>query len=174
MSCGLIPENELSESLGAAINPATGGPLVDESLETNQAGVFACGNVLHVHDLVDYVSEEAENAGRNAAAYIMRGRSEKEMTGSSSGQVIEIKADKGVRYTVPSLLRQKYVQEEQVIRFRVGDAYRDAVLAVYFNDTPVMRINKRAMVPGEMEQVKLKKSKLKDYPELREIRIAIE
>ncbi len=174
LSCGLIPENELSAGLGVTLNPVTSGPVVNESLETDVEGVFACGNVLHVHDLVDYVSEEAENAGRNAAAYIMRGRSEKEMTGSSSGQVIEIKADTGVRYTVPSLLRQNYVQEEQVIRFRVGDAYRDAVLAVYFNDTPVMRINKRAMVPGEMEQVKLKKSKLKDYPELREIRIAIE
>lgn len=200
LSCGLIPENELSAGLGVALNPVTSGPVVNESLETNVEGVFACGNVLHVHDLVDYVSEEAENAGRNAAAYIMRGQSgkakggrpeaeqegiteregiekeavEKEAAGEASGQVIDIKADKGIRYTVPSLLRQKYMQEEQVIRFRVGDVYRDAVLAVYFNDTPVMRINKRVMAPGEMEQVKLKKSRLKDYPELKEIRIVIE
>ena len=194
LSCGLIPENELSAGLGVVLNPVTSGPVVNESLETNVDGVFACGNVLHVHDLVDYVSEEAENAGRNAAEYIMRGRQENVQAGNpeeepeeagiekgteseeekAASQIVKIKADSGVRYTVPSMLRVKFMQEEQVIRFRVGDVYRDAVLAVYFNDTPVMRINKKVMAPGEMEQVKLKKVKVKDYPELEEIRIAVE
>ena len=192
LSCGLIPENELSAGLGVDLNPVTSGPVVNESLETNVEGVFACGNVLHVHDLVDYVSEEAENAGRNAAEYIMRGRQENVRAGNpgeepeeagigtesekekAASQIVKIKADSGVRYTVPSMLRVKFMQEEQVIRFRVGDVYRDAVLAVYFNDIPVMRINKKVMAPGEMEQVKLKKVKFKDYPELKEIRIAVE
>ena len=194
LSCGLIPENELSAGLGVELNPVTSGPVVNESLETNVEGVFACGNVLHVHDLVDGVSEEAENAGRNAAAYIRRKQpgngQEKEpweepeqagaaeeaagQGGSAKGAVIGIKTGEGVRYTVPSKLRLNYMQEEHVIRFRVGDVYRDAVLSVYFNDTPVMQIKKRVMAPGEMEQVKLRKTKLKDYPDLKEIRIAVE
>ncbi len=194
LSCGLIPENELSAGLGVELNTVTSGPVVNESLETNVEGVFACGNVLHVHDLVDGVSEEAENAGRNAAAYIRRKRpgngQEKEpweepeqagaaeeaagQGGSAKGAVIGIKTGEGVRYTVPSKLRLNYMQEEHVIRFRVGDVYQDAVLSVYFNDTPVMQIKKRVMAPGEMEQVKLRKTKLKDYPDLKEIRIAVE
>ncbi len=194
LSCGLIPENELSAGLGVELNPVTSGPVVNESLETNVEGVFACGNVLHVHDLVDGVSEEAENAGRNAAAYIRRKRpgngqekepwEEPEQTGaaeeaagqggSAKGAAIGIKTGEGVRYTVPSKLRLNYMQEEHVIRFRVGDVYQDAVLSVYFNDTPVMQIKKRVMAPGEMEQIKLRKTKLKDYPDLKEIRIAVE
>ena len=181
LSCGLIPENELSAGLGVALHPVTAGPVVNESLETNVEGVFACGNVLHVHDLVDYVSEEAENAGRNAAEYIMCRLPENTQAGKQGkkqeenvSRHIEIKTGGGVRYTVPSMLRLEYMQEEQVIRFRVGDVYRNAVLAVYFDDIPVMRINKKVMAPGEMEQVKLKKAKIEDDPELKEIRITVE
>ena len=75
LSVGLIPENELSRQVGVQLSPVTNGPKVNESLETNLPGVFACGNVLHVHDLVDYVSEEAVQAGRNAARYLLEGRS---------------------------------------------------------------------------------------------------
>lgn len=85
-----------------------------------------------------------------------------------------IKASGGVRYTVPSVLRPGHMQEEQVVRFRVGDVYKDAVLAVYFDGTPVMRVNKRVMAPGEMEQVKWKKKKLEEYPDLKEICITVE
>ena len=73
LSCGLIPENEISKTAGVELNPVTSGPVVNESLETNVPGVFACGNVLHVHDLVDYVSEEATAAGRHAAEYVKNG-----------------------------------------------------------------------------------------------------
>lgn len=170
LSCGLIPENELSTGLGVELNPVTSGPVVNESLETNVEGVFACGNVLHVHDLVDYVSEEAESAGRNAAEYVLRKGARKD----GREQAIVIKASGGVRYTVPSVLRPEHMQEEQVVRFRVGDVYKDAVLAVYFDGTPVMRVNKRVMAPGEMEQVKWKKKKLEEYPDLKEICITVE
>lgn len=85
LSCGLIPENELSDSLGVEMNPATNGPKVNESLETDREGVFACGNVLHVHDLVDYVSEEAAQAGRRAAAFL-DGRLEKTKRNSHTGR----------------------------------------------------------------------------------------
>ena len=119
LSCGLIPENELSAGLGVAINPATNGPFVNESLETDQEGVFACGNVLHVHDLVDYVSEEAAWAGKKAAAYL-QGSLKK-----STGEIV-IRTAGGVRYTVPSCVDVKRTEEEQVLRFRVGNVYRNA------------------------------------------------
>ncbi len=96
LSCGLIPENEISRSMGVELNPVTSGPSVNESLETNIPGVFACGNVLHVHDLVDYVSEEAGVAGKNAAKYIKCGGDH-----ADSGKEIPIVATDGVRYTVP-------------------------------------------------------------------------
>lgn len=175
LSCGLIPENELSVGLGVALNPVTSGPVVNESFETSVEGVFACGNVLHVHDLVDYVSEEAQKAGRNAAEYIIRSYGVKAGGGKTgTRQAIVIKADSGVRYTVPSMLRLEHMQEEQVVRFRVGNEYRNVTLAVYFDDISVMRLKKKVMVPGEMEQVKLKKENLEEYSGLKEIRIAIE
>ena len=170
LSCGLIPENELSAGLGVKLNPVTSGPMVNESLETNINGVFACGNVLHVHDLVDYVSEEAANAGRNAAAYV-RG-SKTAAAGTNMG--IPLNCENGVRYTVPSSIRPDNMQEEQVIRFRVGNVYRDVTLAVYFNDTLVIKQKKKVMAPGEMEQIKLKKSQLKDFAHLERITIRIE
>lgn len=167
LSCGLIPENELSAGLGVELNPITSGPVVNESLETNIEGVFACGNVLHVHDLVDYVSEEAEGAGRYAAAYVKGG----ERQGDRS---VRIEPKGGVRYTVPSLLRVSSMQELQTIRFRVDNIYKNVTLVVYFDDTPVMRLNKQVMAPGEMEQVKLQKKLLQEYAGLKEIRISIE
>ena len=99
LSCGLIPENEISKSIGVELNPVTSGPVVNESLETNIQGVFACGNVLHVHDLVDYVSEEAAMAGKKASEYVKRGG-----IAGDSGKEIQIIATDGVRYTVPKTL----------------------------------------------------------------------
>lgn len=170
LSCGLIPENELSVGMGVELNPVTSGPVVNESLETNLAGVFACGNVLHVHDLVDYVSEEATKAGEKAAEYVLRNAvTEREnvtgdmaqadaVAGSDGYRGIPIYGKDGVRYTVPSFIRPEYMEDTQVIRFRVGAVYKDVTLAVYINDTLVMKQKKRTMAPGEMEQVKLKKS----------------
>lgn len=171
LSCGLIPENELSVGLGVSLNPVTSGPLVNESLETNVPGVFACGNVLHVHDLVDYVSEEAKKAGEKAAEYVSR---QKMPEGGSS---IPIKTAGGVRYTVPSILRPDFMEEQQVIRFRVGAVYRDVFLTVYLDGTPVLKQKKRTMAPGEMEQVRLKKVDLQQTGQgqgVKEITICIE
>lgn len=166
LSCGLIPENELSDSLGVERNPVTNGPRVNESLETDKAGVFACGNVLHVHDLVDYVSEEAGQAGRRAAAYL---------AGSlgASGEEIPIRVSDGVRYTVPAALNIGRMEEKQVIRFRVGNVYRDAAIEISFNDRIVSSRKKKVLAPGEMEQVILKRSDLEQESGLREIRFAI-
>ncbi len=168
LSCGLIPENELSSGLGVELNPATSGPVVNESLETNIPGVFACGNVLHVHDLVDYVSEEAGQAGVHAAAYIQSREKEKKET------PISIKTENGVRYTVPSYIRPAYMSDLQVIRFRVGNVYRNKNLAVYFDDKRISCIKKRVMAPGEMEQVIIRKQDILAAEGLKAITIKIE
>lgn len=167
LSCGLIPENELSTGLGVKLNPVTSGPFVNESLETNIPGVFACGNVLHVHDLVDYVSEEAGTAGTHAAEYVKK--LEEPVTTE-----INLIATSGVRYTVPSTLRIERMADNQLIRFRVGDVYKNVSLNVYFDDTPVMSIKKSVLAPGEMEQIRLSKAKLMEYPDLKEITFKIE
>ena len=108
LSTGLIPENELSRNAGVSINPVTNGPVVNEILETSIPGVFACGNVLHVHDLVDYVSEEATRAGENAAKYVQNGCKDQD-----GGKIIQLKATDGARYTVPCTINP----ERSVQRF---------------------------------------------------------
>lgn len=201
LSCGLVPENELSIGMGVKLNPVTNGPLVNESLETNLPGVFACGNVLHVHDLVDYVSQEAAAAGKYAAEYvrekkeqnnsaaedIRRGTDEglaenvKENQDSSTGdekeakeKAIPILGENGVRYTVPSYIRPKHMEDLLTVRFRVGNVYRNVVLKVYLDDTCILEQKKRVMAPGEMEQVLLRKNKLKEQLPIEKIRIRIE
>ena len=166
LSCGLIPENELSDSLGVAMNPVTSGPLVNESLETDQEGVFACGNVLHVHDLVDYVSQEAAQAGKNAAAYLNGKlmKTEKE---------IPVRAVNGVRYTVPASIDVSRMEETQVVRFRVGNVYRNAAVEVSCNGEILKSLKKQVLAPGEMEQVILKKSELEGMDDLKEITVSI-
>lgn len=167
LSCGLIPENELSSQIGVELNPVTSGPVVNESLETNVDGVFACGNVLHVHDLVDYVSGEAKTAGENAAAYVQGNLPE-------AGKEIPLKGENGVRYTVPCSVDVDRMTDKQVVRFRVGNVYRDKYLCVYYNDKCISRVKKKVMAPGEMEQVILLKSKLKEFEGLESITIRIE
>jgi len=167
LSCGLIPENELSTQLGAAMNPATGGPVVNESLETSVPGVFACGNVLHVHDLVDYVSEEAAEAGASAAKFV-RGAL------SRGGREIRLVPGEGVKYTVPCAIDPTVMAERQMVRFRVTGVYRGAAVAVYCGDKRVRFLKKRIMTPGEMEQVLLLKKELAEMDDLREITICVE
>lgn len=154
LSCGLIPENELSRAADVKINPATNGPVVNESFETSVPGIFACGNVLHVHDLVDYVSEESSRAGRSAAKYVSFNSPE------YSRPPILIKAGNGVRYTVPSNVREINVEDDLIIRFRSGNVYKNAYVDVLFDGEVKMHRKKQIITPGEMEQVVIKRRDL--------------
>ena len=155
LSVGLIPENELSTGAGVALSRVTNGPVVNESLETNVPGIFACGNVLHVHDLVDYVSEEAAAAGRAAAVYLQQGEQRED-------KAIHINASGGVRYTVPSVIRPAHMPETLTVRFRVDNIYKNRFVSVYFGDTRVQHRKKTVLAPGEMEQVVLKRADLEN------------
>lgn len=179
LSVGLIPENELSRDMGVEMNPVTSGPKVNESLETNMDGVFACGNVLHVHDLVDYVSEEAAAAGRNAAAYVKERRSaftyvRTDSSENAGGQEISLKPVSGVRYTVPSTIRPAQMSDELTVRFRVDGVYRNCYVSAYFDDERVIYRKRQIVAPGEMEEIKLTKEQLLRYPDLKTITLMIE
>lgn len=167
LSCGLIPENELSKSAGVEINPVTSGPIVSDSLETSAPGVFACGNVLHVHDLVDYVSQEAATAGKNAANYIKNGS-------KTDVKKVEILPVDGVRYTVPKFVRPSELEEPLTVRFRVGDVYKNRAIAMYFDEHLISKRKRPVMAPGEMEQVMIDPKKLEEYPDVKTITIRIE
>jgi pyruvate/2-oxoglutarate dehydrogenase complex dihydrolipoamide dehydrogenase (E3) component len=149
LSVGLIPENELSRSANIAISNVTNGPLVDQDRQTSVPGIFACGNVLHVHDLVDFVSEEAEIAGKAAAQYIAGQQPETEM--------VEITTDGKVRYTVP----QKITANKDVtVFFRVNDCYKNCRIVVSSPAGEVLSKKKARVAPGEMESIVLRKSAL--------------
>ena len=167
LSCGLIPENELSRGAGITLSPVTSGPVVNDSLETNIEGIFACGNVLHVHDLVDYVSQEAATAGKNAASYIKNGE-------AAAAKTVEILPVDGVRYTVPKYVRPTEMTDNLTVRFRVGDVYKNCCIATYFDNELISKRKRPVMAPGEMEQVILDKKKLAAYPDLKNITIKIE
>lgn len=167
LSCGLLPENELSKTAGVELSPITSGPVVNDSLETNIPGVFACGNVLHVHDLVDFVSQEATNAGKNAAKFIKEGE-------QKTSKEIEILPVDGVRYTVPKYIRPEVMDDTLTVRFRVGQVFKGCAIATYFGDELISKRKRPVMAPGEMEQVILKKSQLAEYPDIKNITIKIE
>lgn len=179
LSVGLIPENELSRGMGVELNPVTSGPKVNESLETNIEGVFACGNVLHVHDLVDFVSEEAATAGKNAAAYIKTQytKTQQELTGEELDQTqrtIILEPQNGVRYTVPTTIRPDQMPEELTARFRVGDIYKNCYISCYFNNERILHKKRTILAPGEMEQIKLTKDQILNAASLNKITIQIE
>ncbi len=168
LSCGLLPENELSRAAGVPLSPITSGPSVNESLETGIPGVFAAGNVLHVHDLVDYVSEEAAMAGSNAAAYILDGGVQ------SEAKALPVRCENGVRYTVPATVRPDCLKDKLTLRFRVGNVFKNKKIAVYIGDTCIFTKKRPVMAPGEMETVLLKKELLENHPEAEEIRVTLE
>lgn len=167
LSCGLLPENELSKTANVDLSPITSGPIVNDSLETSVDGVFACGNVLHVHDLVDFVSQEATNAGKNAAKYIKEGK-------KAASKEIKINAVDGVRYTVPCTIRPEEMDDTVTVRFRVGQVFQNCQVATYFGNELINTRKKKVMAPGEMEQVIIQKAKLAEYPDITDITIKIE
>ncbi|MBP3797522.1 MAG: FAD-dependent oxidoreductase [Ruminococcus sp.] len=166
LSCGLIPENELSRSCGVDIDPRTNGPLVDEGLETSIDGVFACGNVLHVHDLVDFVSEESARAGESAVDYIRRGCTH------DSTAAIKVIPQNGVRYTVPSQIHTAELLGDVHIRFRVTGVFKDCAIVIKAGDTELVRRKNRILVPSEMLDIIIKQDKLAAVTE--DITVAIE
>lgn len=168
LSVGLIPENELSRGMGVEMSRVTSGPVVNESLETNIEGVFACGNVLHVHDLVDFVSEEAATAGKNAAAYVKGERS------GEGGREIRLDPVDGVRYTVPVSINTARMDEELTVRFRVGAVFKNCYVSAYFDDERVIHRKRQIVAPGEMEEIRLTKDQLLKYPDLKTITVKIE
>lgn len=166
LSVGLIPENELARSCGVEISPVTGGAVVDDCFETSIKGVFACGNALHVHDLVDYVTEESEKAGKAAAESLRRPQ--------GAEHEIEIKTAKGVRYTVPQTVDPARITEPLKLRFRVDNVYQDHSIVVRIDGEPVMRLKKRILTPGEMETVAIAPKLLQQAGGLRELSVGIE
>lgn len=170
LSCGLIPENELSAKMGIKLSRVTSGAVVNESLETSVEGVFACGNVLHVHDLVDYVSEEAKRAGSHAAEYIHNWKEE----AIKETWELEVEPQNGIRYTVPQTIRPEHMGEKLTLRFRVGAVYKDRYISVYCGSKRIFHKKKKKMAPGEMEQVILQKSDLTAAPGLDKIIMKLE
>ena len=142
LSCGLIPENELTKAAGISLDRITNGAVVDGDRETEIDGIFACGNVLHVHDLVDYVSEESAIAGKAAVRFI-RGERNKAIS-------LSVKTDGRVRYTVPEKLTEV---KDTRLYFRVADVYRDKKIVVRAGDTVLYEKKKQKLAPGEMETV---------------------
>ena len=169
LSVGLIPENELSGQAGVKLSNVTSGPVVNESLETNVEGVFACGNVLHVHDLVDFVSEEAKTAGKNAAAYVKA-----DGVKAARDNDIVLNPIEGVRYTVPGTINVANMDEQITVRFRVGGVYKNCYVSAYFDDERVIHRKRPVVAPGEMEEIKLTKEQLLQYPDLKTITVKIE
>lgn len=167
LSVGLVPENELSRNADVELSDITGGPIVNESLQTNIDGVFACGNVLHVHDLVDYVTQESYNAGKNASRYVKGETFENKNS-------IEIEAASGVRYTVPKYIDPINIEKTIELRFRVGDVFKDSNISVYFDEIREIHRSKKIITPGEMETVILTKQMFEKYTNCSKITVKIE
>ncbi|MEI6578915.1 MAG: FAD-dependent oxidoreductase, partial [Eubacteriales bacterium] len=165
LSVGLIPENELSNEMGIAIDPITGGPVVRENRETTQSGVFACGNVLHVHDLVDFVTVESQTAGEGAVRYIL-GHFEE-------AAYVTTKGIDGVRYVVPQRINLNCDRDVKLF-FRVGQVYKNAKIFVESNDEVILSRRRPKLAPGEMEDVVIKNEVLKELPVNSELVIRVE
>ncbi|MBR5152076.1 MAG: FAD-dependent oxidoreductase [Clostridia bacterium] len=156
LSVGLIPENELSKSAEVELSPITSGAVVDQDRQTSVPGIFACGNVLHVHDLVDFVSQEAEIAGASAAAYI-RGEQGEAVS-------IPLETDGIIRYTVPQILTAK---KDVTVYFRVADVYKNVKIKVLDGGREVLTKKRQKVAPGEMESITLKQEQLEGVKRLR-------
>jgi len=169
LSVGLIPENELSQAAGVALSEVTGGPLVDESLQTGVAGIFACGNVLHVHDLVDHVTVEATEAGRQAAKYA-RGQGE---AGIPACQMLQIRDGAGVRGLVPQAVHVANLAEDLPLMFRPSAVFRDAATVVRIDGAEVARKRHRILTPGEMVRLSLSKALLERHAAARELTVEV-
>jgi len=164
LSVGLIPENELSKQINLEMDPVTRGPKVNEMRLTSKPGVFACGNVLQVHDLVDFVTQESQIAGKGAAQYIL---------GAEEPEYVNCKGINGVRYTVPQRINVKQ-KEDVKIYFRVANVYRDKRIVVTCGDKVLWNRKKIKLAPGEMEDVLIKASDIAEMKPGEELVVSIE
>jgi NADPH-dependent 2,4-dienoyl-CoA reductase/sulfur reductase-like enzyme len=167
LSVGLLPENELSKSAGIEIDPVTSGPIVNEAMETSVPGIFASGNVVHVHDLVDFVTAESRRAGENAAKFVL-GQLKQD------GPVQSTDAGAGVNYIVPHVIRKSNIEKDVTLFMRVGNVYHNAELIVKVDDKIVMTKKRRHMAPGEMESLKLPVDKLPEADAVITVEVAEE
>lgn len=152
LSVGLIPENDISRKTGIVIDRRTSGPVVNEMMETSIPGIFACGNVVHVHDLVDFVSAEARKAGKAAAKYVK--------DEVQSGEYIELKNGFGVTYTVPQKYRLENIDNLLEISMRVNNIYKNMRLQVRDGENILVNMKKPHLAPGEMEKIVVPKKLL--------------
>jgi len=167
LSVGLIPENELSRAAGVGISAITCGPLVDESLQTSVPGIFACGNVLHVHDLVDHVTVESEAAGRQAARYAQEGQ-------QARGSDIRVRDGAGVRGLVPQTVCAARVTDGVPLMFRPSAVFKDAAAVVRIDGEEVLRKRSRIMTPGEMVRLVVPKDTLERHVGAAELTVEVE
>ena len=165
LSVGLIPENELTRDAGIVMDPRTNGALVYENRETSVPGIFACGNALHVHDLVDFVTAESMAAGAAAADYVQAGELDRERT-------VQVTTNAHIGYTVPQRFRADSDGVE--FYFRVRRVFKESRIQVTCGDQVIASFKREHMAPGEMEELKLTREALAKHPELKRIHIAVE
>ncbi len=155
LSVGLIPENEVSKTAGLRIDERTGGPIVDETMESSVEGIFACGNVVHVHDLVDFVTQESRRAGRAAARFVLSNE-------QRDGEILEVLAKNGISYTVPQRININNEDGQLDVFFRVRKIYKQARILVYSEGCMVREVVKNHLAPGEMAHLTLDRAELKN------------
>lgn len=166
LSVGLLPENELAKNAAVELSAVTGGAVVDENLMTSLDGVFQCGNVLHVHDLVDFVSEESAIAGQRAVQYINGG--------ISGGEPIAVTCSGGVRYCVPTRLLRNDDYHEQNFKMRVSGVFRGVELVVLADGERVFARKRRVVTPGEMESITLSAEQMRRLKQADKVEIALQ
>ncbi|MBQ2701678.1 MAG: FAD-dependent oxidoreductase, partial [Clostridia bacterium] len=164
-SVGLIPENELTKEAGVALSPKTRGATVSQTRETDVDGIFACGNVLQVHDLVDFVSEEAEVAGRYAAKYVLEGKSEREY--------VDVESGNNLSYVCPQRIDKKQNGNVKLF-FRVTNIFKNAMIRVKSGEKILLEKKKKIVAPGEMETLVLSESKLSGLTERITVSLEVE
>lgn len=146
LSVGLVPENELSRNVGITIDPRTNGPIVYENMETSVEGIFACGNVAHVHDMVDFVTEESQRAGKAAARFILQGNAQEP-------RLIQVIAGEGVHHTIPQQIRPANLEKMAVISFRPSAVYKNCIIRVMDGEAQIAQFKRSNVAPSEMEKI---------------------
>lgn len=166
LSIGLLPENELAKAASVELSPVTGGAVVDENMMTSVDGIFECGNVLHVHDLVDFVSMESEDAGKSAAEYIRH-------KGAPARDYVKIKGEGGIRYIVPQYLSKSDKLDKLQLKMRVNNVYKDKKLTVLADGEEIYSKKKQIVTPGEMESVILDKDAIAKAQKAAELTVTL-